>query len=337
MTAVFVPVTFMTGPVGIFYRQFSITMATSIVLSGVVALTLTPVLCAMILKHDHGQAEEAHARSRIFLDAFNRAFERVTGGYASVLRRIVTRRLVTFGMLLLFGVGILGVNTVLPAGFIPSEDQGMIYAIIQTPPGSTLEHTNEVSRAAGDRQGGGRRRVGLLAGRLRGPDRGPRLERRHLPHQPEALVRAQADRRPDHRGARGEGEGHRRRRRVLRAAGGARATAPRAASRFACSTRPTRRTTRSSTRSTRSSWTTCAKRKELTGLFTFFAANYPQYELVIDNEVAMQKGVSIEERHGQPQHPRSAAPTSRASSASASSSRSTSRRRRSSGGSPRTS
>ena len=59
MTAVFVPVTFMPGPVGVFYRQFGITMATSIVLSGVVALTLTPVLCAMILKpHDH-----AHDRS----------------------------------------------------------------------------------------------------------------------------------------------------------------------------------------------------------------------------------------------------------------------------------
>ena len=57
MTAVFIPVTFMTGPVGVFYRQFGITMAMSIVLSGVVALTLTPVLCAMILK-PHGQVKK---------------------------------------------------------------------------------------------------------------------------------------------------------------------------------------------------------------------------------------------------------------------------------------
>ncbi|WP_262915612.1 efflux RND transporter permease subunit [Niabella ginsengisoli] len=60
MTAVFIPVSFMTGPVGIFYRQFSITMATSIVISGVVALTLTPVLCAMILKNTHGQPRKKH-------------------------------------------------------------------------------------------------------------------------------------------------------------------------------------------------------------------------------------------------------------------------------------
>ena len=64
MTAVFVPVTFMPGPVGIFYRQFGITMATSIVLSGVVALTLTPVLCAMILKpHAHGHDDTATRKS----------------------------------------------------------------------------------------------------------------------------------------------------------------------------------------------------------------------------------------------------------------------------------
>src|SRR5690606_21810749 len=58
MTAVFVPVAFMTGPVGVFYRQFAITMATSIILSGMVALTLTPVLCAMILKNTHGKPKK---------------------------------------------------------------------------------------------------------------------------------------------------------------------------------------------------------------------------------------------------------------------------------------
>ena len=65
MTAVFVPVTFIPGPVGVFYRQFGITMATSIILSGVVALTLTPVLCAMILKpHDHARTSTEHASGR---------------------------------------------------------------------------------------------------------------------------------------------------------------------------------------------------------------------------------------------------------------------------------
>ena len=69
MTAVFVPVTFMPGPVGIFYRQFGITMATSIILSGVVALTLTPVLCAMILKHAHGKRKKRRTPLGVFLDA----------------------------------------------------------------------------------------------------------------------------------------------------------------------------------------------------------------------------------------------------------------------------
>ena len=84
MTAVFVPVTFMTGPVGTFYRQFGITMATSIVLSGVVALTLTPVLCAMILKPHTGAKKRGPLG--MFLHLFDRGVEKVTGGYAAFLR-----------------------------------------------------------------------------------------------------------------------------------------------------------------------------------------------------------------------------------------------------------
>src|SRR5262249_48025831 len=92
MTAVFVPVTFMTRAVGTVYRQFGITMATSIVLSGVVALTLTPVLCAMILKPHMGQKKKRGPLA-LLLHAFDRGVEKVTGGYAAVLRRIVTRRM----------------------------------------------------------------------------------------------------------------------------------------------------------------------------------------------------------------------------------------------------
>ncbi|RZK99048.1 MAG: efflux RND transporter permease subunit, partial [Hymenobacter sp.] len=145
MTAVFVPVAFMSGPVGIFYRQFSITMATAIVISGLVALTLTPVLCAMILKNNHGHAKKQTPIQRFF-DAFNRGFEKLTGRYTNILERIIDRRLLTFGILLAFGAGIFGISQKLPSGFIPSEDQGLIYAIIQTPPGSTLERTNAISQ-----------------------------------------------------------------------------------------------------------------------------------------------------------------------------------------------
>src|SRR5690606_36563578 len=82
----------------------------------------------------------------MFIDWFNRKFDKVTGRYTSLLRVIVNRRVITYGMLIAFAFGIFAVNENLPAGFIPNEDQGMIYAIIQTPPGSTLERTNDISR-----------------------------------------------------------------------------------------------------------------------------------------------------------------------------------------------
>lgn len=145
MTAVFVPVAFMTGPVGVFYRQFSITMASSIVISGVVALSLTPVLCAMLLKNQHGQPKRKTPISYL-IDIFNRWFERLTGRYTNFLGKIVTLRSVTILAMVAFTFGTFFVNKTLPAGFIPGEDQGQIYAIIQTPPGTTLEATNKVAR-----------------------------------------------------------------------------------------------------------------------------------------------------------------------------------------------
>ena len=145
MTAVFIPVAFMSGPVGIFYRQFAITMASSIVLSGVVALTLTPVLCAMILRNTHGKPRKK-TPVNLFIDWFNVKFEKLTGSYTGLLRYIVNQRLITYGILIAFAFGIFAVDKTLPAGFIPNEDQGMIYAIIQTPPGATLERTNDVAR-----------------------------------------------------------------------------------------------------------------------------------------------------------------------------------------------
>ncbi|HEX7366322.1 MAG TPA: efflux RND transporter permease subunit, partial [Pelobium sp.] len=138
------PVAFMSGPVGIFYRQFSITMATSIILSGLIALTLTPALCAIMLKNNHGKAKKKTWLNTL-LDGFNNKFNKLTGRYQNLLNKVVNRRTVTFGMLIAFCVGIWTLNSSLPSGFIPNEDQGMFYAVIQTPPGSTLERTNQVS------------------------------------------------------------------------------------------------------------------------------------------------------------------------------------------------
>ena len=144
MAAVFIPVAFMSGPVGIFYRQFSITMATSIILSGLVALTLTPALCAMMLKNVHGKPKKKTWLNRI-LNGFNNWFNRLTGSYQHVLGKITNKRVLTFITLIAFCVGIYFLNNSVPSGFIPNEDQGMFYAVIQTPPGSSLERTDQVA------------------------------------------------------------------------------------------------------------------------------------------------------------------------------------------------
>ncbi len=293
MTAVFVPVAFMTGPVGIFYRQFSITMATSIVISGLVALTLTPVLCAMILKNHHGHKRKKTIIDR-FIDAFNRGFEKLTGRYVGLLRLIVNRRVVTWGILLAFGVGIFGITAKLPSGFIPSEDQGMIYAIVQTPPGSTLERTNDITRKlqAIAEKVEGIQSVSALAGyevltEGRGSNAGTCLinlkpwdERKHTVNE---IIYELEERAKVIPGATIEffdppavpGYG---------AAGG-----------FALQLLDKTNTGDYKQLEKVSSdfMNELKKRKELTGLFTFYSANYPQYELEIDNKLAMQKGVSI--------------------------------------------
>lgn len=292
MTAVFVPVAFMTGPVGIFYRQFAVTMATSIIISGVVALTLTPVLCAMILKNDHGKPKR-RTPIGVFIDLFNRVFEKVAGKYAWLLRRIVTRRLVTFVMLGVFALGILAVSARLPSGFVPNEDQGQIYAIIQTPPGSTLEQTNDVARRVQElvKDVEGVQSVTSLAGyevltEGRGSNAGTCLLNLKNWSERKKSVRElieELENKTKDIGAVVEffeppavpGYG---------AAGG-----------FALRLLDKTNSTdyQEFDRINQSFMDELRKRKELTGLFTFFAANYPQYELMIDNELAMQKGVSI--------------------------------------------
>lgn len=292
MTAVFVPVAFMTGPVGIFYRQFSITMASAIVLSGVVALTLTPVLCAMILKNTHGRPKRKTPVNR-FIDWFNNTFEKATGKYTGLLKLIVDRRVVTYGMLVAFGFGIFSVNEILPAGFIPNEDQGMIYAIIQTPPGSTLERTNDVSRKLQEiaEEVDGIQSVSSLAGyeiltEGRGSNAGTciiNLKDWSARHHSVTEIIEELEEKTKDLGAVVE------------------YFEPPAVPGYGSSDGfSLRLLDKNSTidyqefdKVNTEFMHALEKRKELAGLFTFFAANYPQYELIIDNELAMQKGVSI--------------------------------------------
>lgn len=141
MSAVFVPVAFMEGTVGIFYRQFSLTLAVAIVLSGINALTLSPAMCAMLLKPVvPGQTAKKGAVKRFF-DAFNRFYERFERRYAYMLDRFLKRRRYTFLLLLASVLAIGGITFILPTGFIPNEDQGMIYVNVDSPPGATLERS----------------------------------------------------------------------------------------------------------------------------------------------------------------------------------------------------
>jgi HAE1 family hydrophobic/amphiphilic exporter-1 len=294
MVSVFLPISFMSGPVGTFYRQFSITMASSIVISAVVALTLTPVLCAMLLKNHHGHEKKKNILTKA-LDSFNRGFDKLTGKYVGLLRSIVSRRWLTFIVLVAFCAGTFYVNKILPAGFIPIEDQGTIYAIIQTPPGSTLETTNQVSQRLQKicEDVDGVESVSSLAGyeimtEGRGSNAGtclinlkPWHDRKHTVVE----VMAELEGKTRSLGAKIE------------------FFEPPAIPGFGSSGGFSMRLLDKNTTTdyqdfdkiNKKFMDDLSKRKELTGLFTFFAANYPQYELVIDNNLAMQKGVSIGE------------------------------------------
>ncbi|RXG20713.1 efflux RND transporter permease subunit [Leeuwenhoekiella aequorea] len=292
MVSVFLPITFMSGPVGTFYRQFSITMASSIVISAVVALTLTPVLCAMLLKNNHGKEKKGNLLTKT-LDGFNNWFDRLTGKYVRVLKSIVSRRVLTFGVLAIVCGLIFFENQILPSGFIPSEDQGTIYAIIQTPPGATLERTNKVSLELQKicEEVAGVESVSSLAGyeimtEGRGSNAGTCLinlkpwdEREHTVTE----IMEELEEKSKNLGA------------VIEY------FEPPAIPGFGSSGGFSMRLLDKTTdtdyqdfdKINQNFMDELGKRKELAGLFTFFAANYPQYELEIDNDLAMQKGVSI--------------------------------------------
>ncbi|KAF2508080.1 efflux RND transporter permease subunit [Flavobacterium foetidum] len=142
MAAVFIPVAFLSGPVGVFYRQFSLTMAISIVISGVNALTLTPALCAIMLKAHDPNKEKKSLLGRFF-HRFNNWFDNITSKYIKVLVRFADRNTVTVGLLVLFCILTWGTTRFLASGFIPTEDQGMVYVSVTTPQGATVERTEK--------------------------------------------------------------------------------------------------------------------------------------------------------------------------------------------------
>lgn len=294
MAAVFIPVAFMSGPVGIFYRQFSITMATSIILSGIVALTLTPALCAIILKNNHGQPKKKTPVDR-FIDAFNSRFNKTTNRYMTILGKMVNRRSLTFGLLIAFCMGTYFINSQVPSGFIPNEDQGMFYAIIQTPPGSSLERTNEISERLQkiSETVDGVQSVSSLAGyeiltEGTGSNSGTCLinlkDWKERKHSVQEIMQELEEKSKNIKGATIEffqppavpGYG---------AAGG-----------FELRLLDKAGTNdyKKMEQINNDFVAALKKRPELTSVFSFYSASFPQFMLRVDNDIAQQKGVSIE-------------------------------------------
>lgn len=141
MSAVFVPVAFMQGSVGIFYRQFSLTLAVAIVISGVNALTLSPALCAILIKAKKSGAHEKKGLLQRFFNWFNRKYDALENAYRRSLGSFLKKKRYTAAVLLLSVAGVIVISMFLPSGFIPNEDQGMIYVNVDSPPGATLERS----------------------------------------------------------------------------------------------------------------------------------------------------------------------------------------------------
>ncbi len=142
LSAVFVPVALLGGLVGSMYKQFALTIAISVLLSAFNALTLTPALCAILLK----PPKPARGPLGLFFRGFNKVFDVTTRGYVSVARLLVRRSFITILIIVVVIVGAGFFAKRLPLGFIPDEDQGIFGVSVQLPPGASLARTSEVLR-----------------------------------------------------------------------------------------------------------------------------------------------------------------------------------------------
>lgn len=139
LCAVFVPIAFLGGIAGEMYRQFAVTVAVAVVISGIVALTLTPALCAILLKSVHGESK--------FFKPFNRGFEKLTNFYAATVNLTLHHRIIgtlVFGAIIALVVILL---RSVPGSFVPAEDQGYVVTAVIMPDGATLSRTSKTTES----------------------------------------------------------------------------------------------------------------------------------------------------------------------------------------------
>ncbi len=145
MASVFIPVSFMTGPAGTFYRQFGLTLAVAVALSAINALTLSPVLCTMFIRRSSKDEEKKGFLSRLHTN-FNIAFEVTSRKYKNALGLFTRKRWIPVTIIIAFALGAYLLIKVTPTAFVPNEDQGMISADVTLPPGASLERTQNVMK-----------------------------------------------------------------------------------------------------------------------------------------------------------------------------------------------
>ncbi|MCO6463996.1 MAG: efflux RND transporter permease subunit [Saprospiraceae bacterium] len=147
MASVFIPVTFLKGPTGVFYQQFGITLIVAIAISAVNALSLSPMLCALFLKGNH--EDESYANKNFiqkFFHKFDAAFHATTTRYGMLVSYIIRNKwLVGVGLVLAVLI-MLWSNNTMPKGFVPTEDRGIIFTNVELPPGASMERTYNVMR-----------------------------------------------------------------------------------------------------------------------------------------------------------------------------------------------
>jgi len=146
LAAVFVPTAFIPGITGQLYQQFAVTIAISVIISAFNALTLSPALCAMLLR----PKVKGSGPVQKFYDWFNGVFGRITGGYVGICRIAIRRSLISLLFLVAVTVGAGFFGKLVPAGFLPDEDQGYVFAAVQLPDASSLQRTSEIAAQAED-------------------------------------------------------------------------------------------------------------------------------------------------------------------------------------------
>ncbi|MFV0606466.1 MAG: efflux RND transporter permease subunit [Niabella sp.] len=145
MAAVFIPVTFITGPTGVFYKQFGITLIVAIVISAINALSLSPMLCALLLRV-HKPEKEYSKKNWLqkFFYKFNLAFKAGTEKYGGIFTVLVRKKWIVLSLFAVTATAIYYINKSMPTGFVPNEDRGIIFANIELPPGASMERTYAV-------------------------------------------------------------------------------------------------------------------------------------------------------------------------------------------------